>query len=61
MLTRPAKTCPCGSGHYRSELYDARGIFCTFFCSDCEEEKRARYRPEVLSDPAYWADEDFDD
>lgn len=51
------RTCSCGSGKPRAELYDARGIFCTFYCDDCENEKRARYRPDVLSNPAYWADE----
>jgi hypothetical protein len=58
---KPAKPCPCGSGKDRHELVDARGIFCCFYCDKCEAEKRARYRPDVLTDPNYWADEPIDD
>jgi len=55
------KTCPCGSGKYREELHDARGIFCCFYCEDCEKEKRSRYRQDVLDDPNYWHDEPIDE
>lgn len=58
---KEAKLCPCGSGEYREELHDARGIFCCFYCSKCEEEKKARYRPDVLTDPDYWHDEPIDE
>jgi len=51
------KDCNCGSGLERFELVDARGIFCTFICDACEDEKRARYRCDVLESPSYWADE----
>ncbi len=43
--------------HERRDLLDARGIFCCFVCDDCEDEKRRRYRPDVLEDPNYEADE----
>lgn len=55
------KTCPCGSGEWRGELYDARGIFCAFICDHCEAEKRLRYRPEIFLNPKYWADEDIEE
>ncbi len=55
------RDCPCGSGLTRRDLTDARGIFCTFVCDDCEAEKRARFRPDVISDGAYWADEPIDE
>ena len=44
------KTCSCGSGKERRELLDAAGIFCTFICDDCEEEKRSRFRS-IIFDP----------
>jgi hypothetical protein len=47
------KTCRCGSGLPRFELFDARGIFLTFACVKCERAKLAKYRPEVLNDAAY--------
>ena len=51
------KACPCGSGEYKEELHDARGIFCCYYCSKCEQEKRAKYRTEVLNDPDYVCNE----
>lgn len=45
----------------RFPLYDARGIFLTYACDFCEPEKRLRYRPDVLTDPNYAADEPIDD
>lgn len=41
----------------RWPLHDARGIFCCYVCDDCEDEKRSRYRLDVLQDPNYEADE----
>lgn len=54
------RTCPCGSGKPRHENHDARGIFLTFTCDACHDAKMARYRPDVLTDPHYWADEPID-
>jgi hypothetical protein len=51
------KACSCGSGKPKEALYDARGIFCCYYCEDCEKEKRSRYRADVLEDPDYIADE----
>jgi hypothetical protein len=51
------KPCSCGSGKLRYENYDARGIFLCFTCSACHAARMARYRPEVLTNPGYTADE----
>ena len=40
--------------------YDARGIPLCYVCDNCKRDKLARYRPDVLNDPNYWADEDID-
>lgn len=55
------KLCPCGSGEIREEHFDARGIFLCFACSKCEAEKLSGYRPEVLSDPNYAANEPIEE
>ena len=41
--------CPCGSGLYKTPLMDAQNIFCCFVCDLCEEDKKARYRPEIFT------------
>lgn len=51
------KPCPCGSGEPREELIDARGIFCCFMCSNCEQEKRNRHRADIFDDNQYETDE----
>ena len=51
------RECPCGSGLPRDELYDARGIFRGYLCSQCEQEKRMKHLPEVFEDPNYKSDE----
>lgn len=45
--------------HYdnREAQYDARGIFLTYTCDRCHDDKMRGYRPDVLTDPNYWADE----
>lgn len=53
--------CTCASGLYPRPLVDARGVFCCYVCDDCEGSRRARYRPEIFSDPDYWHDEPIDD
>lgn len=54
MRTMP---CPCGSGLDSAWQYDARGIELCRTCSKCHREKMHRYRPDVLSDPSYVAEE----
>lgn len=51
------RPCPCGSGKESSWECDARGIPLCRTCEDCHDKKMARYRPDVLSDPGYEADE----
>jgi hypothetical protein len=40
--------------------HDARGIELCRVCEQCKEAKLARYRPEVLTDPGYEANEPID-
>jgi hypothetical protein len=54
MRIRP---CPCGSGLDSQWQKDARGIELCRTCDKCHDEKMARYRPDVLTDSNYWADE----
>jgi hypothetical protein len=49
--------CPCGSGEFPSAQHDARGIFLCYTCDKCEAEKLSHFRPDVLTDSNYWADE----
>ena len=39
--------------------YDARGIYLCHVCDKCEEAKLMQYRPEVLTNANYWADEEI--
>lgn len=41
--------------------YDARGIPLARVCDKCRAAKLAGYRPEVLSDPEYYADEPIEE
>lgn len=41
------KECNCGSGEERFELRDGYGIFLTFACMVCEDEKLKKYRPDI--------------
>ena len=41
------------------EEYDARGIYLCRVCSKCVKAKLGKYRPEVLTDSNYEADEDI--
>jgi len=51
------KECNCGSGEPREEVCDARGIFVTFVCDKCREEKLSGFRPEIFDNPNYECDE----
>lgn len=55
-----ARPCPCGSGLWSHWVNDARGIPLARVCDKCEDAKLAKYRPEVLTNPDYWADEPID-
>lgn len=41
--------------------HDARGIPLARVCNDCKKEKLDKFRPDVLNDQYYWADEPIDD
>lgn len=41
--------------------YDARGIPLARVCAKCRKEKLKGYRPDVLTDPNYWADEPIEE
>ena len=56
-----ARPCPCGSGEPSSWQYDARGIELCRTCDKCHDTKMAKYRPEVLTDSRYEADDLGDD
>lgn len=60
MAFNDARPCPCNSGLMSHWANDARGIPLCRVCPTCEETKLARYRPEVLTDSQYYADEDID-
>jgi len=50
-------SCHCGSGQPSWWENDARGIPLARVCEKCKEEKLSKYRPEVLTDSNYEADE----
>lgn len=41
--------------------YDARGLYLCKVCDHCVEKKLSRYRPDVLTDGNYWADEPIEE
>jgi hypothetical protein len=55
-----SRPCPCGSGLSSRWANDARGIPLARVCPKCREQKLSGYRPEVLTDGNYSADEDID-
>lgn len=52
-----SRPCPCGSGEDSWWENDARGIPLARVCDRCRKAKLAKYRPDVLTDGNYWADE----
>lgn len=58
---KPDVLCSCGSKEPRYELVDARGIFCAYVCTQCEEAVKAKYRPDIFEDGDYWADEPIEE
>ena len=54
-------SCECGKLGEAEERYDARGIYLMRCCDKCWREKRKGYRPDVLSDPGFWADEPIEE
>jgi len=60
-MSRWIEQCPCGSGEEGNEDFDARGISIGFVCTECEEKKKALYRPEIFTDSNYELDEPLDE
>jgi hypothetical protein len=60
-FTRLTMNCNCGSGLPKEAQYDARGIFLTYTCKKCEQEKLSQFRPDVLTEHNYWHDEPIDE
>lgn len=56
-----ASYCPCGSSLPFQDYYDARGIFLARACSECRAQKLGTFRPEVLTDSNYEADEPWEE
>jgi hypothetical protein len=56
MAMKP-RPCPCGSGLESQWQHDARGIELCRTCPKCHAGKMRGYRPDVLTDARYWADE----
>ena len=54
------KSCPCGSGNDSWWENDARGIPLARVCDSCIAERLSKFRPEVLTDSNYYADEPID-
>jgi len=50
--------CRCGSTEERHKLLDGRGIFIDYVCDECEDETRAKYRPEIFE---YYTQDDVDE
>lgn len=46
-------TCTCGSGRQRFAKYDGYGIFLTYVCDKCEEEKMQQYRSDIDDESVY--------
>lgn len=55
------RPCPCGSGKMSYWQNDARGIPLCRTCDDCHDRRMAGYRPDVLTDPNYPADEPIEE
>jgi hypothetical protein len=54
------RPCPCGSGLRSYWVRDARGIELFRGCAKCVGIRSKAYRPEVLTNPNYHADEPID-
>jgi hypothetical protein len=54
------RDCPCGSGLDSYWQNDARGIPLCRTCDKCHDSRMAGYRPEVLTNSNYEADEPID-
>lgn len=56
-FTHTIRLCPCGSGEYPEDVYDARGIYVACVCDKCRKERLRGYRLEIFDDSDYECDE----
>lgn len=56
-----SRECVCGSGQRSWWESDARGIPLCRVCNACRKKRMARYRPEVLTNGSYQADEPIEE
>jgi hypothetical protein len=61
MGVHDSRPCTCGSGQMSRWINDARGIPLHRACPKCEAEKAKKFRPEVLTDPNYEAEEPIEE
>lgn len=58
-----APYCPCGSGELREAQYDGYGIFLTYTCHKCHDQKISGYRSDIHeaydTDEEIWGEEDY--
>lgn len=40
--------CNCKSGNFRYPLKDGYGIFLTYACDSCKDEKLSHFRPDIM-------------
>lgn len=60
-MVHEKRLCSCGSGKPSHWYKDARGIELFRGCPTCAPAKLATYRPEVLTNPNYHADEPIEE
>jgi len=58
---QPFRPCSCGAGLESEEVCDARGIYICRVCDKCRDVKLRGFRPEVLTDSNYEADEPIEE
>lgn len=55
MVSELTRLCACGSGLPKRPNYDGYGIFLTYTCTKCHDEKMTEFRPDIHT--RYDADE----
>lgn len=53
--------CNCNSGLEKYPLHDARGIFVSYVCENCEKDIKEKYRKDIFENPHYQTDEPIED
>lgn len=61
MYRNQRRPCPCGSGLDSTWAYDAMGYPLCRTCVQCHTRKMDGFRADVIHNPNYLADEDFEE